>query len=73
MVRTAGCGVQPAQRPDLRSFRPSPPRMPGRFGKRFVLQRKFRATHSGPVFVGGGKQFSVASTVVEAHFRTFND
>jgi hypothetical protein len=43
-------------------------------GKRFVLQRKFRATHSGPIFVGGVKQFSVASTVVEAHLRNkFSD
>jgi hypothetical protein len=43
-------------------------------GKRFVLQRKFRATHSGPIFVGGAKQFSVASTVVEAHLRNkFSD
>ena len=43
-------------------------------GKCFVLQRKFRATHSGPIFVGGVKQFSVASTVVEAHLRNkFSD
>jgi hypothetical protein len=43
-------------------------------GKRFVLQRKFRATHSGPIFVGGVKQFSVASTVVEAPLRNkFSD
>jgi hypothetical protein len=27
------------------------------------------AIHSGPIFVGGVKQFSVASTVVEAHLR----
>ena len=40
-----------------------------RLGKHFVLQWKFRATHSGPIFVGGVKQFSVASTVVEAHLR----
>jgi len=31
-------------------------------GKRFVRQRKFRATHSGPIFVGGAKRFCVAST-----------
>jgi len=43
-------------------------------GKHFVLQRKFRVTHSGPIFVGGVKQFSVASTVVEAHLRNkFSD
>lgn len=43
-------------------------------GKCFVLQRKFRATHSGPIFVGGVKQFSVASTVVEAHLgNKFSD
>jgi len=70
MVRTPGCGVQSAQRADATYFpaiadtaRAKP------LGKRFVLQWKFPATHSGPIFVGGVKQFSVASTVVEAHLR----
>jgi hypothetical protein len=45
-----------------------------RLANGFVLQRKFRATHSSPIFVGGVKQFSVASTVVEAHLRNkFSD
>jgi hypothetical protein len=43
-------------------------------GKCFVLQRKFRAIHSGPIFVGGVKQFSVAIDRFEAHMRNkFSD
>jgi hypothetical protein len=59
----------------LPAFPPSPtPREQSRLANGFVLQRKFRATHSSPIFVGGVKQFSVASTVVEAHLRNkFSD